>query len=70
MSTTDVRTHRAGTTLLITINRPQARNAVNAGVAAGLAGALDELEADPGLRAGVPVAAVGPMDCQVGSVAR
>lgn len=53
MSTTDVRTHRAGTTLLITIDRPQARNSVNAEGAALLAEALDELETDPGLRAGV-----------------
>jgi len=53
MSTTEVRTERIGSTLLITIDRPQARNAVNAAVAAGLAAALDELEADPALRAGV-----------------
>ena len=50
---TEVRTERIGGTLLITIDRPQARNAVNAAVAAGLAAALDELEADPTLRAGV-----------------
>jgi len=49
----EVRTERIGGTLLITIDRPQARNAVNAAVAAGLAAALDELEADPALRAGV-----------------
>ncbi|MGV9653892.1 crotonase/enoyl-CoA hydratase family protein [Streptomyces sp. NPDC003554] len=53
MSTTDVRTQRAGTTLLITIDRPQARNSVNAVVATLLAKALDELEADPELRTGV-----------------
>ena len=50
---TEVRTERVGSTLLITIDRPQARNAVNAAVAAGLAAALDELENDPTLRAGV-----------------
>jgi enoyl-CoA hydratase len=53
MSNTEVRTERIGSTLLITIDRPQARNAVNAAVAAGLAAALDELEADPALRTGV-----------------
>jgi enoyl-CoA hydratase len=53
MSTTEVRTERIGSTLLITIDRPQARNAVNAAVAAGLAAALDELESDRTLRAGV-----------------
>jgi enoyl-CoA hydratase len=50
---TEVRTERIGSTLLITLDRPQARNAVNAAVAAGLAAALDELEADPTLRVGV-----------------
>ncbi|MFF4961054.1 crotonase/enoyl-CoA hydratase family protein [Streptomyces sp. NPDC001222] len=59
MSTTDVRTHPAGTTLLITIDRPQARNSVNAEVATLLAKALDELETDPGLRAGVLTGADG-----------
>lgn len=50
---TEVRTERIGSTLLITIDRPQARNAVNAAVATQLAAALDELEADPTLRTGV-----------------
>ncbi|WP_410593776.1 crotonase/enoyl-CoA hydratase family protein [Amycolatopsis sp. lyj-23] len=49
----EVRTERIGSTLLITIDRPQARNAVNAAVATRLAAALDELESDPTLRAGV-----------------
>lgn len=59
MSTTEVRTERVGGTLLITIDRPRARNAVNAAVAAGLAEALDLLEADPSLRAGVLTGADG-----------
>ena len=59
MSTPEVRAERIGTTLLITIDRPQARNAVNAAVAAGLAAALDELEADPTLRVGVLTGADG-----------
>ncbi|VVJ20905.1 Enoyl-CoA hydratase (EC [Amycolatopsis camponoti] len=50
---TEVRTERIGSTLLITIDRPQARNAVNAAVATQLAAALDDLESDPTLRAGV-----------------
>jgi enoyl-CoA hydratase len=49
----EVRTERIGSTLLITIDRPQARNAVNAAVATQLAAALDDLESDPTLRAGV-----------------
>ncbi|MFF7314369.1 crotonase/enoyl-CoA hydratase family protein [Streptomyces sp. NPDC008137] len=48
-----VRTERIGSALLITLDRPEARNAVNAAVAAQLAAALDELDADPALRAGV-----------------
>jgi enoyl-CoA hydratase len=39
--------------LVITINRPDQRNAVNAAVAAGIAAALDELDAAPGLSVGV-----------------
>jgi enoyl-CoA hydratase/carnithine racemase len=39
--------------LLITINRPDQRNAVNAAVATGMAAALDELDDDPGLSLGV-----------------
>jgi enoyl-CoA hydratase len=39
--------------LLITLNRPEQRNAVNAAVAAGIAAALDRLDATPALRAGV-----------------
>ncbi|MFJ3621850.1 crotonase/enoyl-CoA hydratase family protein [Streptomyces iakyrus] len=48
-----VRTERIGSTLLITLDRPEARNAVDAATATALAAALDELEADPALRVGV-----------------
>ncbi len=48
-----VLTERRGSVLLITLNRPEVRNAVNAALAAGVAGALDELDADDGLSAGV-----------------
>jgi enoyl-CoA hydratase len=48
-----VLTERRGRVLLITINRPDQRNAVNAAVAQGIAAALDELDADPGLSVGV-----------------
>jgi enoyl-CoA hydratase len=44
---------RRGRVLLITINRPDQRNAVNAAVSHGIAGALDELDADRGLSVGV-----------------
>ena len=39
--------------LLITLNRPDQRNAVNAAVAEGVAGALEELDADDGLSVGM-----------------
>src|SRR5205085_12463637 len=39
--------------LVITINRPDQRNAVNAAVANGIASALDALDADPELTVGV-----------------
>ncbi|WP_030815399.1 crotonase/enoyl-CoA hydratase family protein [Streptomyces sp. NRRL S-337] len=58
-SNTEVRTETIGSSLLITIDRPKARNAVNAAVAAGLSAALDQLEADPALRAGVLTGAQG-----------
>ena len=48
-----VLSERRGRTLLITINRPDQRNAVNAAVAAGIAGALDELDGDADLSLGV-----------------
>ncbi|WP_405810625.1 crotonase/enoyl-CoA hydratase family protein [Streptomyces sp. NBC_00210] len=57
--TSQVRSERFGSSLLITIDRPKARNAVNAAVAEGLAAALETLEADPSLRAGVLTGAEG-----------
>lgn len=42
-----------GEVLVITLNRPEARNAVNLEVAEGIAAALDRLDAEAGLRVGV-----------------
>jgi enoyl-CoA hydratase len=53
VSSEPVLTERRGSVLLITINRPEVRNAVNAAVAAGVAGALEELDADESLSVGV-----------------
>jgi enoyl-CoA hydratase len=39
--------------LVITISRPEARNAVNGEVAQGVAAALDRLDAEPGLAVGI-----------------
>jgi enoyl-CoA hydratase len=53
--TTDsaVLTERRGNVLVITLNRPEARNAVNAALAAGVGRALDQLDADDTLAVGV-----------------
>jgi enoyl-CoA hydratase len=48
-----VLTERRERILLITINRPDQRNAVNAAVAAGIAGALEALDGDAELTLGV-----------------
>ena len=48
-----VLTERRDRVLLVTLNRPDQRNAVNAAVAQGIAGALDELDGDPALSVGV-----------------
>jgi enoyl-CoA hydratase len=54
-----VLTERRGNVLLITINRPEVRNAVNAAVAAGIAGALEELDGDAELSVGILTGAGG-----------
>src|SRR5271165_901071 len=54
-----VLSERRGTVLLITLNRPEVRNAVNAALAAGVAGALEEPDADEGLSVGVLTGAGG-----------
>jgi enoyl-CoA hydratase len=48
-----VLTEPRGRVLVITMNRPDQRNAVNAAVATGIASALDRLDADTGLSIGV-----------------
>jgi enoyl-CoA hydratase len=48
-----VLTERRDRVLVITINRPDQRNAVNAAVATGMAAAMDELDADSDLAIGV-----------------
>ncbi|HXN37970.1 MAG TPA: crotonase/enoyl-CoA hydratase family protein [Solirubrobacteraceae bacterium] len=57
--TEPVLTERRDNVLLVTLNRPEVRNAVNAALAAGVAGALDELDADNGLSVGVLTGAGG-----------
>jgi enoyl-CoA hydratase len=58
-STDAVLTERHGNVLLVTINRPEVRNAVNAAVAAGIAAALEQLDGDDELSVGVLTGAGG-----------
>ncbi len=54
-----VLTEAAAGVLVVTINRPEARNAVDHAVAVGIAGAMERLDADAGLRAGILTGAGG-----------
>jgi enoyl-CoA hydratase len=54
-----VLTERRENVLVITLNRPEARNAVNLALAEGIAAGLDELDADDGLSVGVITGAGG-----------
>jgi enoyl-CoA hydratase len=53
MSQAAVLTERRGRALVVTLNRPEQRNAVNGAVAEGVAAALEELDGDAGLAVGV-----------------
>jgi enoyl-CoA hydratase len=57
-----VLTERNGNVLVIRLDRPAARNAVNGAIATGLEAAIDALEADDALVCGV-LAANGPIFC-------
>ena len=59
MSDDPVLIERRDGVLLITLNRPQARNAVNSALAHGLAAATDELDGDDELKVGVLTGAGG-----------
>ena len=50
---TAVLTEQRGRVLLITLNRPEAMNAINTDLAQGLLAAVRRLDSDPGLTAGV-----------------
>jgi enoyl-CoA hydratase len=54
-----VLTERQGNVLLVTINRPEVRNAVNSAVAAGIASALEQLDSEDDLSVGVLTGAGG-----------
>lgn len=54
-----VLTERRDSVLIITINRPEVRNAVNGAVSAGIGAALEDLDADDALAVGVLTGAGG-----------
>jgi enoyl-CoA hydratase len=55
----EILTERQGRTLVITINRPDARNAFNLAVTKGLADAMDELDGTPELSVAIVTGAGG-----------
>ncbi|HVW81830.1 MAG TPA: crotonase/enoyl-CoA hydratase family protein [Mycobacteriales bacterium] len=55
----EVLTERRDNVLIITLNRPEAKNAVNEGLAKGVAAALDELDGDDSLFVGIITGAGG-----------
>ncbi|MCZ0736631.1 crotonase/enoyl-CoA hydratase family protein [Phreatobacter sp. AB_2022a] len=57
--TSPVLTETRGAVLIITLNRPEAKNAVNAALAAGMAAAIDRLDADDALTVGIITGAGG-----------
>lgn len=57
--TATCRTERDGSTLVITIDRPAVRNAIDRATAHAIAGALDELDGDRTLRVGILTGAGG-----------
>ncbi len=52
-------TERRGRVLIVTLNRPDQRNAINASVAKGVVAALDELDSDTSLSVGIVTGAGG-----------
>ncbi|MGI8681241.1 MAG: crotonase/enoyl-CoA hydratase family protein [Mycobacteriales bacterium] len=55
----EVLIERDGAVMVITLNRPQAKNAVNRAMAQGVAAAMDELDGDDALQVGVVTGAAG-----------
>ena len=55
----EVLVERVAGTLVITLNRPRVRNAVDAAMAAGIAAAMDQLDADDAVTVGVLTGAGG-----------
>ncbi|MBU6251908.1 MAG: enoyl-CoA hydratase/isomerase family protein, partial [Alphaproteobacteria bacterium] len=54
-----VLTEVRGNVLIVTLNRPEAKNAANKALAEGVAAAMDQLDSDPNLRVGIITGAGG-----------
>ena len=54
-----VLTEVRGNVLIVTLNRPEAKNAANKALAEGVAAAMDTLDSDPNLRVGIITGAGG-----------
>ena len=63
----DVLVDRSGAVTIVTLNRPERRNALSAQLRADLAAAVAEFDADPGQRVAV-LAANGPIFCAGGDL--
>jgi enoyl-CoA hydratase len=59
MSSNEVLTEVRGGILIVTLNRPEARNAANRALAEGVAAAMDRLDAEDDLRVGIITGAGG-----------
>jgi enoyl-CoA hydratase len=51
-----------GAALVVTLNRPRVRNAIDRAMTEAISAAMDRLDADPGLRVGI-LGAAGPVFC-------
>lgn len=59
MSSSEVRVERDGAVLVVTIERPQAKNAINTAAAEGIGAAMEQLDTDDSLFVGVLTGAGG-----------
>ncbi|HVA61129.1 MAG TPA: crotonase/enoyl-CoA hydratase family protein [Mycobacteriales bacterium] len=55
----DLETHRAGPVLIVTMNRPDAKNSLSLDMLAGLADAWEQIDADPEIRVAILTGAGG-----------
>lgn len=64
----EVLLERRGSAMVVRLNRPRRRNAMNNALLAALADAIEAAEADPGVRAGVLISSTPGMFCAGGDL--